>query len=133
MRIRKLSPLAKLLQVLNLNEPSDYAFDSMFIDSYIKRNGLIVEKLDMSGKSVAFYGSGTISLLNGEVDLSLIARGRRLATDDPSIIQSLTESLGQAVIRMDVTGYYRNVIVDTRTLPVIEETFNILGKPIVEN
>ncbi|MBN1973965.1 MAG: hypothetical protein JW787_10030 [Sedimentisphaerales bacterium] len=134
MQVGKLSPMAKILQVLNLNEPSDYAFDSMFIDSYIKRNGLVVEKLDMSGKGVAFYGSGSISLLNGVVDLSLIARGRRLATDDPSVLQSLTEGLGQAVIRMDVTGDYRNVKVATRALPVIEGTLQILGtKPIVEN
>ncbi|MBN2589227.1 MAG: hypothetical protein JXA96_05165 [Sedimentisphaerales bacterium] len=133
MQIGKMSPLAKLFQVLNLNEPSEYAFDSMLIDSYIKRNGLFVDKLDMSGKSVAFQGSGLISLSNGDVDLSLTARGRRLATDDPSIFQSLTEGLGQAVMRMDVTGDYRNIKVVTKTLPVIEGTLQIFGEPRVEN
>jgi hypothetical protein len=67
------------------------------------------------------------------VDLSLIARGRRLATDDPLIIQSLIEGLGQAVIRMDVTGDYNNAEVVTRALPIIDGTLEIFGKPIVEN
>ena len=134
MQVGKMSPLANLLQVLNLNEPCDYAFDSMFIDSYIRRDGLVVQKLDMSGKSVAFYGSGSINLSNGGVDLSLTARGHRLATDDPSIWQSLTEGLGQAVVRMDVTGDYRNIKVATRALPVLEGTLNLLGsKPVRTN
>ena len=127
MQIGKLSPLANLLQVLNLNEPSDYAFDSMFIDSYIRRNGLVVQKLDMSGKSVAFYGSGSINLSDGGVDLSLIARGHRLATDDPSIWQSLTEGIGQAVVRMDVTGDYSNIKVATKALPALEGISHIFG------
>ena len=134
MQVGKMSPLANILQVLNLTEPSDYAFDSMFVDSYIRRNGLVVEKLDMSGKSVAFYGSGSIDLASGGVDLSLIARGHRLATDDPSILQSLTEGLGQAVVRMDVTGDYRNVKVATKALPVLQGTLQILGgKPVSTN
>ena len=133
MQIGKMSPIAQLLQVLNMNEPSEYAFDSMFLDSYIKRDGLVVEKLDMSGKSVAFYGSGLISLLNGDMNLSLTARGRRSATDDPSVFQSLTEALNKAVIRMDVTGNYHDIKVETKTLPVIESTFQIFGKPVAEN
>jgi hypothetical protein len=134
MQVGKMSPLGNILQVLNLTEPSDYAFDSMFVDSYIRRNGLVVAKLDMSGKSVAFYGSGSIDLLDGGVDLSLIARGHRLVTDDPSILQSLTEGLGQAVVRMDVTGDYRNIKVATKALPVLEGTLQILGtKPVRTN
>ncbi len=134
MQVGKMSPLANLLQVLNLNEPSDYAFDSMFIDSYIRRDGLVVQKLDMSGKSVAFCGSGSIDLVNGGVDLSLTARGHRLATDDPSIWQSLTEGLGQAVVRMDVTGNYKNIKIVTKALPVLEGTLNLIGsKPLRTN
>ncbi len=132
MQIGKLSPLANLLQVLNLSEPSDYAFDSMFIDSYIRRDGLVVQKLDMSGKSVAFYGSGSIDLSNGGVNLSLTARGHRLATDDPSVLASLTEGLGQAVVRMDVTGDFNNMKIATKALPVIEGTLQIFGKKPIE-
>jgi hypothetical protein len=126
MRVGKLSPLAKLLQVLNLTEPSDYAFDQMFVDSYIKGDNMFVKKLDLSGRGFAFYGSGWMDLVSRNINLILTARGRRLATDDPSILQSLTEGLGQAVVRMEVTGNFDDPDVKTKALPVIEGTLQIL-------
>ncbi len=134
MQVGKLSPLAKLLSVLQLTEPQDYAFDQMFVDSYIRQNSLLVKKLDLSGRDVAFYGSGKLDLQTLNVDLALTARGRRLATDDPSILQSLTEGLGQGVVRMDVAGSLYDPKIKTKTLPVIEGTLQILGaKPAVSN
>ncbi len=134
MQVGKLSPLAKLLSVLQLTEPQDYAFDRMFVDSYIRQNGLLVKKLDLSGRDVAFYGSGQMDLQTQNVDLALIARGRRLATSDPSIWQSLTEGIGRGVVRMDVAGSLYDPKITTKTLPVIEETLQILGaKPTAPN
>ncbi|MBW7990542.1 MAG: hypothetical protein FVQ84_11070 [Planctomycetes bacterium] len=128
MQFGRLSPLGKLLQVMKLTEPKDFAFDQMFVDSYIRRNDLLVKKLDLSGHAVAFYGSGLMDLKTRNVDLELTARGRRLATDDPSFFQSLTEGLGRAVIKMKVTGDFYDPDVQTETLPVIGETLRILGK-----
>ncbi len=134
MQVGKLSPLGKLLQVLNLTEPKDYAFDRMFVDSYIKGDSLFVETLDLSGQGIAFHGSGWLDLVTRSIDLKLTARGKRLATDDPSILQSLTEGLGQAVVRIEVTGNFDDPVVATKTLPVIEETLQILGtKPKTSN
>ena len=127
MQVGKLSPLAKLLNVLKLTEPTDYAFDQMFVDSYVRQNTLLIKKLDLSGRSVAFYGSGKMDLQTQNVDLTLTARGQRLATDDPSIWQSLTEGLGRGVVRMNVTGSFHDPTVTTRTLPVIESTLEVLG------
>jgi len=127
MQVGKLSPLAKILQVLQLSGPEDYAFDRMYVDSYIKRNSLFVRKLDLSGQSLAFFGSGWMDLKSRSVELALTARGKRLATDDPSILQSLTEGLGQAVVRMDVTGDLYDPKITTKTLPLIEQTLNIFG------
>ncbi|MHC4509359.1 MAG: translocation/assembly module TamB domain-containing protein [Planctomycetota bacterium] len=70
MQVGKLSPLAKLLNVLKLTEPTDYAFDQMFVDSYVRHNNLLVKKLDLSGRSVAFYGSGQMDLQSQNVDLT---------------------------------------------------------------
>ncbi len=134
MQVGKLSPLAKLLQVLQLSRPEDYAFDKMYVNSYIKRNGLFVEKLDLSGQSLAFFGSGWMDLKTRNVELALTARGKRLATDDPSLLQSLTEGLGQAMVRMDVTGDLYNPKITTKTLPLLEETLQIFGsKPDTQN
>ena len=127
MQVGQLSPLGKLLQVLKLTEPQDYAFDQMFLDSYIRRNDLLVKKLDLSGQAVAFFGSGRMDIKTRDVDLVLYARGRRLATDEPSIWQSLTEGLGQAVVRMEVTGDFYDPKVTTKTLPLIGETLKFLG------
>ena len=127
MQVGKLSPLARILQVLQLSGPEDYAFDRMFVDSYIKQDGLFVQKLDLAGESLAFYGSGWMDLKNRSIELALTARGKRLATDDPSILQSLTEGLGQAVVRMDVSGDIYDPKVTTKTLPLIEQTLNIFG------
>jgi len=132
MQVGRLSPLAKLLQVLKLTEPKDFAFDQMLVDSYIKRDRLFFENFDLSGEALAFKGSGGMSLQNQNIDLTLTARGKRLATDEPSMWQSLTEDLGLAVVRMDVSGNYYDPQVITTTLPVIEGTLGILGtKPAV--
>jgi len=134
MQVGKLSPLAKVLQVIQLSGPENYAFDRMYVDSYIQRDNLFVRKLDLSGQSTAFYGSGTMDLKNRNINMSLTSRGKRLATDDPSLLQSLTEGLGQAVVRMDVTGDLYDPQVTTKTLPVIEQTLQIFGtKPDTQN
>jgi len=126
-QVGKLSPLAKILNVLKLTEPKDFAFDRMFVDSYINHDKLFFEQFDLSGESVAFNGTGWLNLKTEDVDLTLTARGRRLATAEPSVLQSLTESLGGAVVRMDVTGNVYDPQVKTSTFPVIKEAVEILG------
>ena len=129
MQVGTLSPLAKPLYVLKLTEPKDFAFRQMLVDSYIKHNKLFLEQLDLSGKALAFNGSGWIDLQSRNADLVLFARGRRLATAEPSILQSLTEGLGHAVVRMEVTGNVYDPQVTTTILPVVEEAVKILCAP----
>ncbi|MDD5063760.1 MAG: hypothetical protein PHQ35_03235 [Phycisphaerae bacterium] len=129
MHVGTLSPLAKLLYVLKLTEPEDFAFRQMVVDSYIKHNSLFFEQFDLSGKAVAFNGSGLIDLQSYDADLILFARGRRLATAEPSILQSLTEGLGRAVVRMEVTGNVYDPSVTTTPLPVLEEAVNVFVAP----
>jgi hypothetical protein len=129
MEVGKLSPLSKLLTVLNLNEPSDYAFDQMTVDAYIQDNKLFCRQLDLSGKSLAFSGSGWLDLKTDSINLTLTARGRRLSAASPSVLQSLTEGLGKAVMRIEVKGSATDPQVTTTPLPVIKETLEILGTP----
>jgi hypothetical protein len=130
MQVGRLSPLVKLLGVLRFSEPTEFAFDRMFVDSYVKRNDLLVRKLDLSGQSVAFYGSGSMDLQTREVDLDLIARGRRLATADPSVLGSLAEGLGQAVVKIEVTGDFYDPQVVKKPLPFIQGALDVIGRPI---
>ncbi len=129
MEVGKLSPLAKLLTGLNLTEPSDYAFDQMLVDAYIQDNRAFLRQIDLSGKSLAFNGSGWLDLKTDDINLVLTARGKRLATKKPSILESLTEGLGRAVVRVEVRGKASDPVVMTRPLPVIGETLEILGTP----
>ena len=134
MKVGKMSLLGRLVNIINLSEQGDYIYDSMFVDSYIKGNKLVVRKIDLSGRSTAYTGSGLMDIISHNIDLNLTARGRRSVTAEPSALQSLTEGLGQAVIRVDITGKFDNPIVTTRALPVIKETLNILGtKPQMQN
>jgi hypothetical protein len=113
--------------VLKLTEPTDFAFNQMLVDSYIRGNELFFERFDLSGESLAFNGSGRMNLQDRNIDLTLTARGRRLATSEPSILRSLTENLGQAVVRMNVTGGINDPQVETTALPVIKDSLQILG------
>ena len=130
MQVGRLSPLVKLLAVLRFSEPREFAFDRMFVDSYVRRNDLFVRKIDLSGQSVAFYGSGSMDLQTREVNLDLIARGRRLATADPSVLGSLAEGLGQAVVKIEVTGDFYDPQVVKKPLPFIQGALDVLGRPI---
>jgi hypothetical protein len=130
MHVGKLSLLARLMSVLQLTEPGDCVFDRMLADSYIKDNKLFFEYLDLSGNAVAFRGSGSIDLQTEQLDLVLFARGHRLAATKPSIFQSLTDTLGYSVVRMDVNGTLDDPKVTTTTLPILQQTLDIFsGKP----
>lgn len=142
MQVGKVSPLGNVLSVLRLSEPTDYTFERMRIDSYLRADRLLIAKLDLSGRSAAFTGSGTMDLPTEEVNLTLTARSQHVAKAGPSApgsanpihliwepLQSLTEGLGGAVVRMEITGPASNPHVQTKALPVIEDSLRILGTP----
>ncbi len=129
MQVGKVSPLGNVLSMLRLSEPTDYRFDRLLIDSYIRGDQLLISKLDLSGRRAAFAGAGTMDLPTNEINLTLTGRGQRLAEAEPSVLQSLTEGLSGAVVRIEVTGKADNPRVRTKTLPVIEDSLKILGTP----
>jgi hypothetical protein len=133
MEIGRLSPLAKLLQVLQLNNPQDYAFEEMAVDSYVKGENLFFKQFDLSGKNLAFAGSGSLGFEDLNVDITLTARGKRLANAEPTLLQSLTDALGRGVVRMEVTGDLYDFQVRTRALPVLKDTLGLLGTERVES
>jgi hypothetical protein len=127
MKVGRLSPLAKLLNVLKLTEPKHYAFDQMLVDSYIKNNKLYLGEVDLSGQFIAFSGSGWMDMEEKGIELTLTARGKRLTAAEPSALQSLTENLGKGVVRMKVSGDFYDPLVTTTTLPLIQDTLGIFG------
>lgn len=132
MKVGKLSPLAKLLFVLKLTGPTDFAFEKMLVDAYINHNKVFIESFDLSGDAIAFCGSGSLDMKSWDIDLTLTARGRRLATAEPSVLQSLPDALGGGVVRIEVTGNIYDPQVETRTLPMIADSLHILGSKPTE-
>jgi hypothetical protein len=133
MQVGKLSPLAKLLCVLKLTMPSDFAFERMLVDSYINHNKVFIESFDLSGDAVAFCGSGSLDMKSWDIDLTLTARGRRLTAAEPSVLESLPDAIGGGVARMEVTGNIYDPNVETRALPMLGDSLQILGsKPTAQ-
>ncbi len=133
MQVGKLSPLAKVLMILKLTEPQDYAFSQMLVDAYINHNRLFFEQFDLSGRSAAFDGTGWMDIPAEKIDLILNARGSRFATDKPSLFQSLTEGIGRAVVRIEISGNVYDPKIETTTLPVIKDTLGIFGTKPAKN
>ncbi|MHC4122272.1 MAG: hypothetical protein ACYSSI_01760 [Planctomycetota bacterium] len=127
MQIGKLSPIAKLLYFLKLTKPEDFAFSEMLVESYLQGWELFFEKFDLSGRGLAFNGTGRLDLKDQKIDLDLMARGKRLATAEPTVLQSLGEGLGYSVVRLEVKGNLYDPEIETKALPVIKETLKILG------
>lgn len=126
MQVGKLSPLGKLLCVLKLTAPKDFAFDSMTVDSYIRQNRLFFREVNMQGQALALRGSGRMNIPGKIVDLDFTAQGPHLAAE-VSLLQSLTDGLSPAVVRMKVTGSLYDPQIKTTTLPVIKDTLGLLG------
>ena len=124
MKVGKMSPVGKLLAVLSLNEPKNFAFNEMLVNSYIKGNTLFFEKLDLAGDAMAFNGSGLMDLRTQNINLTLAARGPRI---EPSILQSLADDLGRGVIQIEVSGNIYDPQIKKVPLPMFKDTLNILG------
>ena len=105
----------------------------MLVDAYINHNKVFIESFDLSGDAIAFSGSGSLDMKSWDVDLVLTARGRRPATAEPSVLQSLPDALGGGVVRIEVTGNIYDPQVETRALPMIADSLHILGsKPTTQ-
>jgi len=127
MKVGKASLLAKLLYLLNLTQPKDFIFSRMTIDAYIKGDELLLQQVDIRGDAVAMRGSGRINLQTKAVDLDFTAGQLRLASA-PLFIESLTEGLSGAFVRMKITGNFGNPQIKTTPLPVIKDTLSLFGE-----
>ncbi len=127
MRAGKISMVGRLLGLLKLTEPSDYVFDRMFFDAYIKDGRLQFETLELSGATLTFAGTGWMDMTNKKLELTLAARGPRIAAIKEGIIRSLTTALSPGVLQVLVTGSAYEPKIEIKPLPVIGDTLELLG------
>jgi hypothetical protein len=127
MRVGRISLVGRLLGLLKLTEPSDYLFDRMFFNAYIKDGRLNFERLELSGAALTFAGSGWMNLADKKLELKLSARGPRIAAAEPDVIESLASAISPGVLQVLVTGNAYEPKIEIKPLPVIEDTLELLG------
>ena len=127
------SPLHRILKAISLSEPSDFIFDKLYLDSYIKSDSLYIQQIDLGGDGVSFTGDGKLDLTNNQLDLVLSTRGRRFITDKPSVLGSLGDNIGQAVLRMKIKGDLLDPVITTEKMPVVKDTLGLFGSSSVKN
>jgi hypothetical protein len=126
MEVGKVSPLGKLLSILQLTEPRDFTFEQMAVDSYLTGDKLILN-VDISGHTTAFQGDGTMELKTMNIDLLLNARGGRPAGKDINPLQTLTEGLGHGIVQIQVKGSIHDPQIETVPFPIIRGTMGLFG------
>ena len=126
MKFAKRSFFGKVLATMQMTNPTDYIFNEVQVDAYLRRNKLVFEKIRMIGGSNVFQGSGTLGLDIDEVDLELTAFGKNV-TNDPSLIESLARGLGSAMMKIEVTGKVSDPEIVTTTLPLIKGPLDIFS------
>ena len=129
MHVEKVSFLGKVLLVMKFTEPTDYAFDAMSAAAYLSGDELLIDRLDLRGRSLTMRGEGTINLKPASVDLAFTAAGPR-SQIQPSMLESLAEGMMPAIVRVTVKGPLEDPVIEKTALPVITDTLGILGKPI---
>ena len=126
MKLAKRSFMAKVLTAMQLGDPTDHIFSDMAVESYLNNDVLRFSKINVSGKSGVFQGDGTLQLDSGMIDLNLSAYGKVL-TSNPSLLESLARGIGSAVVKVKVDGSIDRPEVKVTSLPIIQESIEILG------
>ncbi|MBN1795048.1 MAG: hypothetical protein JW804_00085 [Sedimentisphaerales bacterium] len=127
MQVGRLSPVAKVLTLLKLTKPSDYLFQRMFFNTYIKDKKFYFETFELSGNALNFGGTGWMDIKSKELDLTLAARGPRIADVSRGLIGSLTSAISPAILQVNVLGTANKPIVEVKPFPAIGGTLDLLG------
>ena len=116
----------KVVTALQLNDPTDFMFSDVNIDSYIKKESLFFEDFTLSGHAIVLNGQGSLNLKNNNINLNMTAAGSEL-TDTPSFIESLVRGLGPAMVNVKVSGKLDDPKIQTTTLPILQGPFDLFG------
>ncbi|MBN1457157.1 MAG: hypothetical protein JW912_04825 [Sedimentisphaerales bacterium] len=125
MKIAKRSLLGKTLTALQLNNPTDFKFNDVTMDAYIRGKKLFFEKLYISGKGIVLQGKGSLDLKSDIVDLDFTASGSKI-TSNPSMLESLAKGLGPTMVKVKIYGPTKTAQISTE-VPMIQNPLDLLG------
>ncbi|AQT67062.1 putative protein involved in outer membrane biogenesis [Anaerohalosphaera lusitana] len=126
MRLARRSFFGKVLTAMQFSEPTDYVFDRVSVDSYLRDDVMVFEEVLMIGEANVLRGRGSLAMDTQRVDLTFTAFGTDVK-EDPSMMESLARGLGGAIARVDVRGKLEDPEIETETFPVLKGPFDIFG------
>jgi len=126
MAFARRSLLGKIVTTVRLGDPTDFIFNEITAESYLKGSTIDLAKVQMFGPSTVLLGSGKLNMENRQIDLGLTAYGRE-KTLKPSFFETLARGLGSAVMQVEVKGDIEDPTVAETALPVIKKPFEIFG------
>lgn len=125
MKVGKKSLMAKLFDIFGKKNKSEFFFDRMIVDSYIKGDEVWFNQFDMHGTSLDLMGKGDLSFGTKQIDVVFAAKGKRVS--QLPLIQPLANTIGPLIMRIEVQGDYRDPVVKTNPLPAISDALEIFG------
>jgi hypothetical protein len=129
MQLAKQSLLGKILATLQFTESTDYIFNGMTVDSYIKDDSVYFEEVYMYGKSLVMKGAGRLDLRENNVNLDFVSYAGQKNVE-PTLLDSLARGLGQAMVTVKVHGNIENPEIETTPLPLLKSPIDLLGNKL---
>lgn len=124
MEFAKRSLLGKVMTASQLGNPTDYIFSDLITESYLRKNTLFFDKIELSGSSMQMKGVGDINLIDGGINIDFTAYGRK--SSKPSFLETISRGLGPAFAKVQVRGTFDDPETK-KSIPVLRNPFEILG------
>ncbi len=103
LQLAKRTLTGKVLSAVKLHETTDYLFDQIFVDAWIRGNQMVFDEVYMAGARSLLKGQGNLDLRSGQVHLDFtVSPGK--GTKDPSFLESLALALGSTLVKVEVRG-----------------------------
>jgi hypothetical protein len=126
MEFAKRTPLGKIITASQLGDPTDYIFSDITAESYLQKNTLFMDKVQISGKSMRMEGTGSIDISDGTIAMKFNASGKP-SKSKLSFLETAARGFGSAVAEIKVDGMFNKPQIETTLLPVLSKPFGILG------
>ncbi len=124
-QIARRSLLGKVLAAMQFDSPTDYIFDSIDMEAYLKGTDVIFEKVSMAGQSTAMEGHGRLDLTDFTVNMDFTVVAKHIGLE-PSFLESLVDALGGAMVKVKIRGDVDDPTITTEALPAVTRPFAVL-------
>ncbi len=122
--VARRSLIGKVIAAVQFNDPTDYVFNKVEADAYLKGNDLVIERVHMVGSSLVMEGRGRLDLERMRV--ALVFTVGRSVGPETSFLGSLATALGSAMVRVEVRGDIDEPQITTDALPLMTRPLYML-------